>query len=152
MDNPMTDPGNAYRESAARGASAVGQVVLLYGQIVNDLRKAIEAIERNRIDERTNSINHAMVVVGYLQSTLNFEVGGEVAPNLERFYDLLRRKLVEAQFESSKEILNEQIALLLDLREAWVEVDRATSSPPAFRREAASATPEGSPSSGGWNA
>ncbi len=149
----MTDPRNAYRESAARGASPVGQVVLLYGQIVNDLRSAIAAVEQNRIEDRTTSINHAMVVVGYLQSTLNFEVGGDVAPNLDRFYTMVRRKLLEAQFQTSKEILNEQIALLLDLREAWVEVDRATSAPSAQSDETGPAVPEDAPpASGEWNA
>ena len=78
----MTDPRNAYRESAARGASAVGHVVLLYGQIVDDLRNAIQAIEACNIEERTNAINHAMVVVSHLQNSLNFEVGGAVATSL----------------------------------------------------------------------
>lgn len=149
----MTDPRNAYRESAARGASAVGQVALLYEQMVEDLRKAVSAIESNRIEDRTNAINHAMVVVGHLQGNLNFEVGGDVARNLERFYTMLRGKLVEAQFQVSKEILNEQIIFLLDLHAAWIEVDRATSNPkPAAPQTTETAPEAGSHPTGEWNA
>jgi len=149
----MTDPRNAYRESAARGASAVGQVVLLYEQMVEDLRRAVRAIEGNQIEDRTNAINHATVVVSHLQSSLNFEVGGDVARNLERFYNMLRGKLLEAQFQVSKEILAEQIAFLLDLRDAWIEVDRATAAPPAASPEPATSSPDAAPRPAGeWNA
>jgi len=124
----MTDPRTAYREASARGVSPVQSVVRLYEQIVEDLRRAGKAIEENRVDGRTNAINHAIFVIGHLQSRLNMEAGGEVARNLERFYNLLRRRLLEAQFWASKEILHEQITLLLDLRDAWTEVDRAEAA------------------------
>src|ERR1700758_2126813 len=149
----MTNPRNAYRESAARGTTAVGQVFLLYEQMVEDLRRAVRAIEEGQIEDRTNAINHALLVASYLQNSLNFEVGGDVAPNLERFYNMLRRKLVEAQFQVSREILNEQITLLLDLRDAWIEVDRATSAPPSPSKEAAQAASGNAPRPAGeWNA
>ena len=149
----MTDPRNAYRESAARGASAVGHVVLLYGQIVADMRNAIQAIEACNIEERTNAINHAMVVVSHLQNSLNFEVGGAAATSLSRFYNMVRRKLLEAQFQTSKELLQEQIALLLDLREAWVEVDRTTAvAAEQPVGNAQSSANDAAHRSGGWNA
>lgn len=150
----MNDPRNAYRESAARGASAVGQVVLLYEQMMEDLRRALRAIEGNQVEERTNAINHAMVVVSHLQNSLNFEAGGEVAPKLEFFYTMVRGKLLEAQFQGSKDILSEQMSLLVDLRDAWIEVDRATSRSPAPAPEAApaGAADDAPRSSGEWDA
>lgn len=147
------DARNIYRENAARGASAVGQVVLLYEQMVEDLRRALRAIDENQVEERTNAINHAMVVVSHLQNSLNFAIGGDVAPNLERFYTMVRGRLLEAQFQASKEILNEQIAILLDLRDAWIEVDRATGGRAAANEPAAPSaeTPTGH-SPGDWSA
>jgi flagellin-specific chaperone FliS len=94
-----------------------------------------------------------MLVASHLQNSLNFAVGGEVAHNLERFYTMVRGKLLEAQFQASKEILHEQIALLLDLRDAWIEVDRATSAPAVPSKEAAPAVLEDAPPPAGeWNA
>ena len=148
----MIDPQSAYRESAARGATSVGQTVLLYDQVLRDLRLAVLAIERNQIEERTKAINHALLVVDHLHGSLNFELGGDVARNLERFYNMLRRKLTEAQFQTSKEILNEQIALLLDLRDAWVEVDRSTAAPPRLTETAPAAPDDDLHTAGEWNA
>lgn len=149
----MTDPRNAYRESAARGASAVRQVILLYEQVVEDLRRAVTAIEGNQIEDRTNAINHALVVVGHLQGSLNFDLGGDVARNLERFYTMLRGKLLEAQVQISKEILNEQIALILDLRDAWIEVERATTVQPTASKEPPAVASDHAPGpTGEWNA
>jgi flagellar secretion chaperone FliS len=121
----IMDARNLYRESLVRGASPVRQVILLYEQMVQDLRCAVMAIDDNRIEDRTNAINHAIVIIGHLQNKLNHKAGGEIARNLEHFYDLSRRKLIEAQCTVSKEILHEQITLLLNLRDAWTAVDRA---------------------------
>src|ERR1700749_831321 len=89
-----------------------------------DLRRAARAIDENRIEVRTKAIDHALLIVSHLQNELNLEAGGGVARNLERFYNLLRTKLLEAQIWVSKDILNEQISLLLDLRDAWIVVEQ----------------------------
>lgn len=124
----MRDARTHYREAAVRGASPVQLVVMLYEQVVEDLRRAVEAIDAHRVDARSNAINHAIVIIGHLQNKLDHEAGGKVARNLERFYNLSRKKLLEAQFTASKEILSEQISLLLDLRDAWTVVDRAEAA------------------------
>ncbi len=147
----MMDPRNAYRESVARGASAVLQVVLLYERVVEDLRRAGDAITENNVGARTSAINHALLVVAHLQASLDREAGGEVARNLDRFYNLLRQKLLEVQFQPSRPVLDEQITFLLDMCDAWRVVDRAERtrlervppSAPATTAAASSATPSG---------
>jgi flagellar secretion chaperone FliS len=117
------NPRTAYREDTTRGAHPVRLVVLLYEQIIEDLRQAVNAIAQNNIELRSNKINHAISVIGYLQSSLNKDAGGQVALNLERFYDQLRVNLVIAQFRMSPAILSQQITDLLALREAWSAVE-----------------------------
>jgi flagellar secretion chaperone FliS len=119
----------SYRETAARGATPVELVGLLYEQALDDLRLALAALEKGDIEARTRGINHAIVVIGQLQATLNLEQGGDVARNLERFYQLVRKGLVTAQFQQSARALQEQIAHLLLVREAWLEVERAPPVP-----------------------
>jgi len=124
----MIDARTAYREIAGGGANPVRLVAMLYEQMIEDLRQAIQAIDGNRIDARTNAINHAILILGHLQNKLDHTAGGEVARNLERFYNLTRQKLLEAQFEVSREILAEQMSLLLDLRDAWTQVEQAETT------------------------
>ncbi len=122
------DPRNLYRQSSGHGASGVRLVILLYEQIIQDLGRAVKAIEHSNIERRTREINHALAVLGHLQCSLDLDLGGTVARNLARFYGMVRRGLVEANARISQEDLRQQITWLLEMREAWLEVDRATSA------------------------
>jgi flagellar protein FliS len=136
----MTSPRIAYRETAARGATGVRLVILLYEQLIQDLTRAAQAIEQNDIELRTNCINHAILVIGYLQSPLDFDRGGKVARDLDKFYNTLRQNLVQVQFFPSKKGIVQQITDLLALRDAWIEVERAEKSSLAPAAVAASAS------------
>jgi flagellar secretion chaperone FliS len=120
------DAGSAYREGAVRGASRVRLVIFLYEQAIQDLRRAALAMEQGHIELRTRHINHAVSVIGHLQGTLDRERGGEVVRDLERYYTQVRGRLIDAQATVSPTILLEQIRDLLSVREAWIEVERAT--------------------------
>ena len=122
----MTDLIFEYRKQA--GASPHRLVVLLYEQLIQDLHRAIAAIEENNIERRTNELGHALEVVGELQARLDAERGGVVSANLDRYYNVLRNCLLKAQFVRSQEILRGQIGHLVSLREAWLEVERAASA------------------------
>jgi flagellar protein FliS len=124
----MTNPRTAYRENDVRGATAVRLVVLLYEQLVQDLSQALHAIEQNDIELRTKRINHAILVIGHLQSPLDFANGGKVAQDLDHFYNVLRQNLVQVQVHPSQAGLSQQITDLLAVREAWTEVERAEKS------------------------
>jgi flagellar secretion chaperone FliS len=119
----------SYREAAVEGASPLRLVILLYEQAFEDLRRALDAHRRGDIEGRTGHINHAILVIGHLQASLDKEQGGRVALNLERFYDQLRRGLVEAQFKQSAEALEQQISHLMQVHEAWCELERANAAP-----------------------
>ncbi len=118
----------SYREDAVRGASPVRLVILLYQQAIDDLRRAIDCLREGDIEGRTQLINHAIVILGHLEATLDREQGGMVASNLERFYEKVRARLVEAQFKQSPAAIEEQISCLMEVHSAWCEVERQTTS------------------------
>jgi flagellar protein FliS len=124
----MTTPRTAYRENDVRGAHPVRLVVLLYDQIVQDLNQALQAFEQNEIELRTNRLNHAILVVGHLQSPLDFEKGGKVARDLDNLYNVLRQSMVRVQFLPSKAGFKQLITDVVTVREAWIEVERAEAS------------------------
>ena len=139
----MTNPRTAYRENDVRGATAVRLVVLLYEQLVQDLSQALQAIEQDDIELRTKRINHAILVIGHLQSPLDFANGGKVAEDLDHFYNVLRKNLVQVQFCPSKAGICQLITDVLSVREAWIEVERAERSLTTAAGTAAVATPSG---------
>jgi len=127
------DAGFSYRQAAVQGASPVQLVIYLYDQAVDDLRRAISALQKRDAEGRTRAINHALKVIGQLQGTVDVERGGAVAGNLHRFYNAVRRGLSQAQVQQSARMLREQIDQLSTVREAWMEVQRieSCSSPSA---------------------
>jgi len=128
-----------YRESLVRSASPVQLVISLYEQAIQDLRSAAAATRQHDIGARTGAINHALAVIGQLQASLDRERGGDVARDLDRFYNNFRRNVLEAQIQGSAEILEQEIQNLLVVHGAWLEVERASAAPPSGA--AASASP-----------
>jgi len=116
--------GLLYREATVQGASSVALVARLYEQAVEDLRKAVKALDGGNVEERTNRINHAILVIAYLQTQLNFEAGGQVAEKLRDFYDAVRDNLIQAQIQQSRHLLLQQITDLIEVRQAWIQVDQ----------------------------
>jgi len=117
------DVTSAYRLSAGHDASPVKLVIILYEQLIKDLRRASEAMARNDVEGRSREIDHALIVLARLQGTLDEVKGADVSRNLNRFYTLLRASLMAASVRHSPEMLNKQIKNLVQLREAWVEVE-----------------------------
>ena len=115
----------SYREAVVRGANPIELVVRLYEQMIEDMRHVAIAIEKNDIERRSNRIKHALLVIGHLQSSLDFAYGGKVAQDLKHFYDALRQNVVGVQFHPSKRGVAQLITDLLAVREAWIEVERA---------------------------
>ncbi len=124
------DITNTYRQGTARGASSVGLVGLLYEQMVNDLRGAMRAIEQGNIELRTRQINHAILVLGYLQAALTEFSNRAVADQLDTFYTQIRVHLVRAQATASQDLLSRQITDLLYVREAWADLESRDLSAP----------------------
>jgi flagellar secretion chaperone FliS len=118
------NPRFSYREAAVQGASPVRLVILLYEQAIQDTRRAVAALDKGDVEERTRQINHAILVLGHLQGSLDKQRGGQVAVNLERFYTLVRAGLLAAQCKQSVAALEQQIALLMQVREAWCKIER----------------------------
>ena len=138
-----------------RGASPVRLVISLYEQAIEDLRRAIIALDKGAIEIRTREINHALLVIAQLQGSLDMERGGEVAKNLARFYGVVRAGLTEAQLKQSSILLEQQISQLSQVHEAWLEVERITTnanSPSSTL--STSARPAAAPEAAGadWNA
>lgn len=125
----------SYREAAVPGASPVRLVILLYEQAVEDLRCALAAHQRGDIEARTREINHAILVIAHLQSSLDKDLGGMVAVNLERFYNQVRASLIDAQCKQSAALLERQIIFLMQVHEAWCQVEKTNAAAEPIQAE-----------------
>ena len=122
---------SSYLQIDGRSASPVGLVVLLHDTAIRSLHRALHALKINDVEQRTAELNHVLAVIGQLQGVLNFEHGGDVAPQLDRFYDHARGKVMEAQIKVSEPIMRQLAEEFLSLRESWQQVEREVSGAPA---------------------
>ncbi len=152
-----------FLRAAAQDAGPVGLVIILYDLLVHDLEQAIAAFADREVERRTAKIKHSFLVLQQLEGSLDMENGGDAAKHLSAFYSALRSKILEAQIAAKPEILRRQIELVLDVRQAWQEVNKpnlgtapATAEPvgssQTTSRAAAAAAGAGEVSSMNWMA
>ena len=113
----------SYRKAAIQNASAVGLVIILYDMLIADVQAVIEAIELQDVEKRAAELKHGFLVLQELQGLLDIDKGGTAAGHLARFYSVIRAQLLEGHAKSSVEIFQRQIELLLDVRQAWEQVN-----------------------------
>jgi len=113
----------AYLQAAVQNASPVGLVIILLDQLINDLKRAIAALESRDIEARSAELKHGFLVLAQLEGSLDMEKGGQAAINFSRFYSTVRVAMMKAHIKADPAILVSQIGLLLDVRQAWQQVD-----------------------------
>ncbi len=144
------DVRRRYQESAVRGAAPLELVILLYDSAIEDMRRALAAMQDSEIETRSAQIGHALLVLQQLQGTLDFERGGDAARQFEQFYNLVRAKLLEAQIRGSGELMRQQIRCMSEVRDSWAQA-KAMLQPVIDAPAAPSEPLEGGPTAE-WNA
>jgi flagellar protein FliS len=124
----MSPTEMAYRKTALGGASGFSLLIALYDTLAGDLRRAAEAERHNDIGTRCLQVNHALLVIAFLEDWIDRGPGGELAQGLQSFYSSLRRKMIEAQAKRSATILEEQMKEVLDLRAIWQAMEQPGAS------------------------
>ena len=97
-------------------------VVMCYDGMVIFLEKVRGAIQRKEIEKKMKFINKTIAIIEELQSSLNFEKGGEIAKNLDRIYDYFLYELMMIGRNEEIEKLDHVIKLVKELQSAWVKV------------------------------
>ena len=122
---------NVYRQESAHGNHPVELVGKLFDTILEDFRRALNAAGNGDIEARTSCLNHALQVIGELQSVLDHDRGGEVSRRLDGFYNVTRSLLVEANVHGKPQHIHRLFDLYMPVRQAWKEVERqATAGAP----------------------
>jgi flagellar biosynthetic protein FliS len=118
----------AYRKTAVEGSSGFGLLIALYDTLAGNLKRAAQAQRDNDIQKRCQEINHALLVIGYLEDWIDRENGGTLAQKLIFLYSNMRAVLLEAQIKQSAEILEQQMDVILSIRGTWQELEARASN------------------------
>lgn len=99
------------------------QVVMLYDGAIRFVKQAMTAIDEENLQDRYNKLERATAIVNGLQSSLDFENGGNIAELLDDYYYSIYMRLMSVHRSNSKETCEQVIKELKMMREAWVDVD-----------------------------
>ena len=123
---PANQPAKIYQRNAIISASPGQLVLMLMDGALKFTGKAVEGLDIPdfiRSQEIThNNIMRAQAIINELQGTLDFEKGGDVAPNLFRVYEYLLTQLTEANMNRSKEPLQNVTRFMGEIRDSWAEM------------------------------
>ena len=94
-------------------------LLLLYQGTIDFLGHAKAAVVRGDMAEKGRCITRALAIISELLTSLNFEVGAEVARNLESLYLFMIDHITNANLANDPKPLDETIRLLATLKEGW---------------------------------
>lgn len=94
-------------------------IQLLMEASLTRLFQAKLAIENGDMVSKANLLGRVWDILSTLQGSLDTKQGGEVAENLEKMYDYMSQRLLEASTENSPEMIDEVIKLMVTLKEGW---------------------------------
>jgi len=105
--------------SAAKDASPYQLVAMLFQELLGSIASAKGAIEQENVAKKGELISKAISIIAVLESSIDFEQGGEVSNNLAALYNFCSEKLLEANANNNAELLQEVITILLPIKSGW---------------------------------
>lgn len=121
--NPIASYRQIDVESDIRGADPHRLVVLLFDGAECALKQAIDRLEANDIEGKSESLLKAIdIILTGLSASLNIEEGGNLAHNLKALYEYMVSRLVHANLRKDATAIHEVQGLLGEISGAWREM------------------------------
>ncbi|WP_281951138.1 flagellar export chaperone FliS [Nitrosophilus kaiyonis] len=119
----MANPLDAYMKNSVETATPLRQVILLYEKAIVTLKQIKDDINNNDIKAKIEHISKVTNIITALDSSLDFEKGGEIAKNLHMLYDFVDRSLLTIHAKNDKQLIDDVIEILENLKEGWEGIE-----------------------------
>lgn len=110
-----------YKQTSVHSASREKLLLMMYEGAIKFTKLAKKACEEKDIAQRGYNIGRAYDIIMELNNTLDHQVGGEIATNLEQLYIFLCEELTQANITGNVKHLDGVIKILSTLYEGWVK-------------------------------
>lgn len=109
-----------YQKNKVMTASPAELTLMLYEGAIKFINVAIMGIDQKNIEKAHNNIVKATRIIEEFRNSLDFKY--PVAKDFDVVYEYILRRLVEANVNKDKEILEECLTHLRSMRDTWKEV------------------------------
>ncbi|MCC6137486.1 MAG: flagellar export chaperone FliS [Bdellovibrionaceae bacterium] len=115
----MNNGYGKYKKTAIESANKEKILLMLYEGAMKFIKQAMEAVDNKDIAKRGEYIGRAYDIIMELMSSLNHEIGGEMAKNLEQLYIYSLEELTRANLTGDKKNLENCLKVLNILYDGW---------------------------------
>lgn len=110
-----------YQQNQIMTASPEQILLMLYDGAIRFCKQAIAASDSGKTTEKLGRISKTYAIITEFSDSLNHDIGGEIAGNLDGLYQFMLRELNSARQDQTGKHLRVVADLLTDLRETWGE-------------------------------
>ncbi|ADE10857.1 flagellar export chaperone FliS [Sideroxydans lithotrophicus] len=117
-------------ESSLLAADPHKLIAMLFQGALLAIANARNSMLRKDIPAKSKAITHAIRIISEgLRASLDKNVGGQLAYDLDALYEYMCVRLVNANLKNDVEILDEVARLLGDIKSAWDEIRPKSNAP-----------------------
>ncbi|HJU71310.1 MAG TPA: flagellar export chaperone FliS [Paucimonas sp.] len=129
-------------ETGVSSASPHKLIVMLFDGALIAVSTALQHMKTGNIPEKGRAISKAIMIIDNgLRASLNKDVGGEIAQNLDALYEYMSHRLLMANLRNQPELLEEVHALLRDLKASWESIGVTANQAAATQAPATPSAP-----------
>jgi flagellar protein FliS len=130
-------PARGYRAQGLKevvdNASPHALIKMMMEGALDRIASAKGFMERGSIPEKGKQIGWAISIIDGLRVSLDKSAGGELAENLERLYDYMMNRLLDANIKNEPAYLDEVAGLLREVKGAWDAIPDEIANPGGAR-------------------
>lgn len=115
-------------ESGIESASPHRLIQMLMSGAVDRMVQAKSAMERGETASKGLLLGKATTILSGLQSSLDRQQAPELVDNLERLYDYMQRRLLEANVSNDPALVDEVTDLMRTVKSAWDEIGQPSQA------------------------
>ena len=115
-----------YKDNRILTASPAELTLMLYDGAIKFCNIAIMALEKDDLEKAHINIIKVQKIIMEFRATLDFKYPS--ANQFELVYDYIYRRLVEGNIKKDKEIIEEALGYIREMRDTWKEVMKAQNS------------------------
>ena len=124
----MSQAAQTYEENSISTQDKGKLVVMLYEGAIKYLQVARRELEDGDYASKGTYIGKAQDIISELNSSLDMEVGGDLARDLRSLYNFIYGHLSAANIERDVDKIDDCIRLLRQLHGAWEKAAQQTAS------------------------
>ena len=118
---------NQYKKAQVQTASPEQILIMLYDGAIRFLNQAKVHMQNKDIEQSHTNIIKAQRILTEFMSSLDMDLGGEMAENLFNLYEYLHHRLVQANIKKDIEAIDEVLDHLRSLKATWEEAIKIAS-------------------------